>query len=98
MATGQPITLALRPHDIHLASTDKPGDVRFSGKVHLTEPLGDVTILDVKAQDATMKMVLREEIAAKYQVGQNIDLGFDPADAHLFDRETGARLGAAAKG
>lgn len=98
VATGQPITLALRPHDIHLAANAKPGDVKFTGKVHLTEPLGDVTVLDVKAQDATMKMVLREEVAAQYTVGQEIELGFDPADAHLFDRETGARLGAAAKG
>lgn len=95
ISTGQPITLGLRPNDIHLASDAHEGALKFPGKIHLTEPLGDVTILDVQAKDATMKMVLREEIAAHYSVGQEIELSFDPADAHIFDRETGARIGAA---
>lgn len=95
VSAGQPITLGIRPQDIHLGGTTRPGAVKFPGTVHLTEPLGDVTILDIKTQDATLKMVLREEIAATYTVGQDIELGFDPADAHIFDRTTGARIGAA---
>ncbi len=91
--SGQPVTLGLRPHDIELAQDGSPRSARFKAKIHLTEPLGDVTVIDVAAQDATMKMVLREEVAAQYTVGQDIEVAFDPADLHVFDKNTGARLG-----
>jgi multiple sugar transport system ATP-binding protein len=61
-------------------------------KIHLTEPIGDVTIIEIAAQKTMMKMVLREEIAAKYSVGDEIEVAFDPADLHIFDRTTGKRL------
>lgn len=89
--SGQPVTLGLRPHDIALAGTG-PETTRFTAKIHLTEPLGDVTVIDVKARDTTMKMVLREEVAAQYNVGQEIEIAFDPADLHVFDQATGDRL------
>ena len=92
VAAGQPVTLGLRPHDISLAGGGAARATRFPAKIHLTEPLGDVTIIDVAAKDASMKLVLREEIAAQYAVGQDIELGFDPDDLHIFDAETGARL------
>ncbi len=85
---GQPLTVGLRPHDIALANGGGGG---IPVKIHLTEPLGDVTIIDIKARDADMKMVLREEVAAKYKVGDEIAITFDPKDLHLFDPTTGAR-------
>ena len=63
-----------------------------SGKVHLTEPLGDVTILDVAVGNDVLKLVLPEHKAAAYNVGQPIDLSFQLADAHLFMTETGTRV------
>jgi multiple sugar transport system ATP-binding protein len=89
--SGQPVTLGLRPHDIALAGTGAEA-MRFTAKIHLTEPLGDVTVIDVKARETTMKMVLREEVAAQYKVGQEIEIAFDPADLHVFDQTTGERL------
>ncbi len=94
VGSGQPVTLGLRPHDIELAQDNSPRSARFSARIHLTEPLGDVTVMDVATQDATMKMVLREEVAAQYQVGETIEVAFDPTDLHVFDTTTGARMGA----
>lgn len=96
VSSGQRVTLGLRPHDITLANGGSSRVTRFTAKIHLTEPLGDVTIVDVTAYDTALKMVLREEVAAKYEVGQNIEISFDPADLHIFDRDTGARLGPSA--
>lgn len=92
VASGQPVTLGLRPHDIALAEAGASG-TPFKARIHLTEPLGDVTVIDVAADQAEMKMVLREEVAARYQVGQEIEITFDPADLHVFDQTSGARLG-----
>ncbi|MEM9577627.1 MAG: ABC transporter ATP-binding protein [Pseudomonadota bacterium] len=91
LPTGDDLAIGLRPHDISLADAKVSGE-RFAAKIHLTEPLGDVTILDVAAQDVAMKMVLREEVAAQYAVGDEIEVSFDPADLHFFQRESGQRL------
>ena len=93
VASGQSVTLGLRPHDISLAGGGTSRATRFPAKIHLTEPLGDVTVIDVTARETGMKMVLREEIAAKYNVGDDIEIAFDPEDLHVFDPSTGARLG-----
>jgi multiple sugar transport system ATP-binding protein len=92
VAQGQHVTVGLRPHDITLANDAPSPTPKFTGKVQLTEPLGDVTILDVIARDTTIKMVLREEVAAKYAVGENIEITFDPKELHIFDQSTGTRL------
>jgi multiple sugar transport system ATP-binding protein len=101
VSSGGPVTLGLRPHDIGLAEGPARGSARGSGrrakfpvKIHLTEPLGDVTVIDVAAQNTMMKMVLREEIAAKYSVGDEIEIAFDPEDLHIFDQSTGKRRNA----
>jgi len=90
------ITLGLRPQDLHLserapASTQGAG-LTLPGKIHLTEPLGDVTILDIDIRGKLMKMVLPEDVAAVYSQGQVIDLSFRLADAHLFMTESGVRI------
>ncbi|MBX2824346.1 MAG: ABC transporter ATP-binding protein [Gammaproteobacteria bacterium] len=92
---GDAVTLGVRPHDLHIngntPSAFQP-DLALSGKVHLTEPLGDVTILDISVDDHVLKLVLPEEKAASYNVGQPIDLSFQLADAHLFMTDTGTRV------
>ncbi len=88
VAGGQPLVIGLRPHDIALANGEAR---RIPAKIHLTEPLGDVTVIDIKARDTDMKMVLREEVAAKYKVGDEVAITFDPKNLHFFDPSTGSR-------
>ncbi|NJO37566.1 MAG: TOBE domain-containing protein [Rhizobiales bacterium] len=64
----------------------------MAGKVHLTEPLGDVTVLDVEAGGAVLKMALPEEEALIYPVGTEIAVAFRPDAAHLFDQGSGKAL------
>ena len=68
------MTIGVRPHDIvppeARASATHDGP-RLSGKVHLTEPLGDVTILDVDVGGHILKSVLGEELAASYAPGSS---------------------------
>jgi multiple sugar transport system ATP-binding protein len=90
-ASGQSVTFGIRPHDIHLGHDVGPDAIRFPARIHLTEPLGDVTIIDVAVRDEILKLVLPEETAANYSVGDEIEIGFDPTDTHLFSAETGAR-------
>jgi multiple sugar transport system ATP-binding protein len=89
---GAEVTFGIRPHDVAPAGPDANGP-RFAATVHLTEPLGDVTVLDIEAAGAVLKMALPEEEALAYAPGTALTIELSLADAHLFDRETGHALG-----
>ncbi len=95
LSQGDEVTLGIRPHDLHVSdlNADSNGaNYDVSGKIHLTEPLGDVTILDIDVAGNILKLVLPEEKAASYRLGQDINMSFQLSDAHLFMSTTGTRV------
>jgi len=90
-AVGTELLVGIRPHDLAPARQPPRGPA-FRGRVRLTEPLGDVTVIDVGAGDAVLKLVVPEDRALTYDVGSEIELDLPPADAHLFFRETGVAI------
>ncbi len=91
-AAGTELLFGIRPHDLVPVRGDAEGP-SFRARVHLTEPLGDVTILDLDAAGTLLKTVLPEDEAVAYAVGDELDVGYSLADAHLFFRETGVHIG-----
>ncbi|MGF1474224.1 MAG: ABC transporter ATP-binding protein [Geminicoccaceae bacterium] len=91
LETGDDFLFGIRPHDI---SIDGLGDhqPQFRARVHLSEPLGDVTILDLRIRETLLKIILPEERAAEIPVGSDLDITLSLDDAHLFHRETGVRV------
>jgi multiple sugar transport system ATP-binding protein len=69
-----------------------PRGPSFPATVHLTEPLGDVTVIDVEAGGTLLKMALPEEEALAYRQGVELALELALHDVHLFHRESGATL------
>jgi multiple sugar transport system ATP-binding protein len=61
--------------------------------VHLTEPLGDMTVIDVEASGTVLKVALPEEQALAYAVGDELALQLSLADAHLFRGDSGTAFG-----
>ncbi|MFT5896234.1 MAG: multiple sugar transport system ATP-binding protein [bacterium] len=95
LSSGDAVTLGIRPHDLHVScDTDASflPDLNITGRIHLTEPLGDVTILDIDVNGNLLKIVLPEDKATAYSPGQNIGLSFQMSDAHLFDADSGLRV------
>lgn len=93
LSNGEEVTFGIRPHDIRLNDGQMAaGQLALKARIHLTEPLGDVTILDLAIRDALVKMILPEEVAAELSAGQEIDVSFAAGDGHLFMRETGTRV------
>jgi ABC-type sugar transport system ATPase subunit len=91
LASGMPLFVGLRPHDIRLGADSTRGRV-VPARVHLREPLGDVIVLDLRLGAHEAKMVVREEQGASIVEGSAIEVTIDPADLHLFAAETGVRL------
>ncbi|MBT3534116.1 MAG: ABC transporter ATP-binding protein [Rhodospirillaceae bacterium] len=95
---GSELIFGFRPHDVAPA-TDTGGDdgdgggtMRIAAKVHLIEPLGDVVILDLTAGETQLKMVLPEEQAIRYSVGDDVPVNLRVENSFLFARETGTAI------
>jgi multiple sugar transport system ATP-binding protein len=91
LASGAEVLFGIRPHDLYPARAEPRGP-RFPAAVHLTEPLGDVTVIDLQAGDAVLKMALPEEEALAFRHGTDLAIELSLADAHLFHRETGVAV------
>ena len=89
--TAEPVLFGIRPHDIQPANGALRGP-GFAATVHLTEPLGDVTVIDLQAAESLIKMVLPEHEALAYRVGDTVDVEISMEDTHLFFRETGVLI------
>jgi multiple sugar transport system ATP-binding protein len=89
LEAGTEVLFGIRPHDLAPAAAGGPG---FSARVHLTEPLGDMTVIDALAADTVIKVALPEEQALAYAVGDELALQLSLADAHLFHRDSGQAL------
>jgi multiple sugar transport system ATP-binding protein len=91
LESGAEVLLGIRPHDLMPAAEAGDG-AGFRARVHLTEPLGDMTVIDVEAAGTVLKIALPEEQALAYGVGDELALRWSLADTHLFHRDSGAAL------
>ena len=87
LSVGDQVTVGVRPHDITIGVAGG-----FRATIQLTEPLGDITVLDLALGGEHLKMVLPEDRAQALGPGQEIEVVIRPEDLHLFDRETGRRI------
>ena len=89
--TAEALLFGFRPHDVIPANGDAGGP-RFRATVHLTEPLGDITVLDLTAGDTPFKMVLPEDQALQYSAGDEVDVQIALDKTHVFARATGTAI------
>jgi multiple sugar transport system ATP-binding protein len=85
-------TVGVRPQDVSQVDNQDAAPLRFPVRVALTEPLGDVTILNVLAGNARLKMILPQERAERIRVDDQFDCTLALQSLHLFARETGTAI------
>ena len=78
------VVLGVRPGDLEIRPSGLPA------RVERIEDLGDSAILSFVADGRLLK--LKTDRLPAVSEGDHVHLGFAPARAHVFDRETGARL------
>jgi len=81
--------IGIRPNDLRPASS---GETSIASRVHLIEPLGDVTVVSVDAFGETLRMVLPEASATGMKLGDAVPVTFDPARIHIFRAATGQAI------
>jgi len=90
---GRDVVLGIRPEDIHHIAEreDAPADQRGRVQVEVVEPLGAELIVYLQAgpHEFTSRMDTRNRISA----GDYLDVVFDTAKLHIFDKQTEQSLG-----
>ncbi|MBV9756328.1 MAG: ABC transporter ATP-binding protein [Alphaproteobacteria bacterium] len=93
-AAGTKLRAGIRPQAIRPRNGAALAGPHFAARVFLTEPLGDVTILDIVAgADCRMKMVLPQEQAWDLVLDAPLECELDGDQICLFTEETGTAIG-----
>jgi multiple sugar transport system ATP-binding protein len=87
LADGAQVTLGLRPEALVI---DPSG--AFAGTVEVVEPKGSETLVFVRVDEGDLMCVSADK-RARFTPGEPVRVGFDRAEAHLFETNTGRRLG-----
>jgi len=87
---GRDIILGIRPEQIALGTGEGNGMPGIRAEVQVTEPTGPDLLVFVTLNQTKVCCRLAPDVAC--QVGDNLNLQFDPARVLLFDAESGERL------
>ena len=87
-ADGQAVAYGVRPDHLELAGNAERG---VPGEIVVVEPTGSETELVVRIGDA--QLVVEAHGRTTLQPGDKVTFAVDPANVHLFDQSSGARLG-----
>lgn len=85
------VILGMRPEQIALVGGDADGQPSIRAEVQITEPTGPDTLVFVTLNQTKVCCRLAPDVAP--QVGETLNLQFDPSKVLLFDAATGERLG-----
>jgi multiple sugar transport system ATP-binding protein len=80
-AASKVVEIGIRPEDLSLCETDRPGALR--GEVYVVEPLGNETLVEVRLGDAVVELLAERGWSAP--IGAPVGVTFDPAAACFFD-------------
>ena len=83
---GQPVTVGIRPEDLHVATGHDAADATFDAVVEVVEPLGSEILLDVKTGGNSL--VARVDPTVRVKVHEPIRLALNAERLHFFDKKS----------
>jgi multiple sugar transport system ATP-binding protein len=88
-AMGENALVGIRPSDITLGEKSKGA---IASKVHMLEPLGDVTVVSVEAGGEMLRLVLPESQASKFKPGDATSVLLRSDRIHIFRAASGQAI------
>ena len=88
--TSNVCILGVRPQDVLVYKDAKRKKGLIRAVLDVTEPLGDVMILDLKVGDYLVKAVVSPDFKA--ELGDEVWIAFPANKVHIFDKKTGSTL------
>ncbi|MBY6058021.1 ABC transporter ATP-binding protein [Leisingera daeponensis] len=87
-APDGPLTLGFRAEDASIAA---PGEGQINAPIYTMELLGDATMISVRVGGALVSVKADKTFRA--EIGQTVSIAVPQGICHLFDGQTGARIG-----
>ena len=87
----KPVTMGIRPEDMHEVTPQDPPNRVFDAKVEVVEPIGHEIYLDVTV--GTFEVIARVSPDTPVKVGQTIKLAATVDKLHAFDPQTERAIG-----
>jgi multiple sugar transport system ATP-binding protein len=87
---GQPVTLGIRPEDLHVASDADPAELTFGAVVEVVEKLGSEILLDVQVGPGMMVAAVEPTVRAN--IRDRLRLALNPNRLHFFDTQSEAAI------
>ena len=88
-AASDEVVLGVRPQNVHVYR-EKRKDTITKARLYVSEPLGDILILDLKVGESLVKAVVSPDFKA--EMGDEFWVGFPVDKIYLFDKKTGEAL------
>jgi multiple sugar transport system ATP-binding protein len=88
-SAGERALMGIRPSDLRASA---PGENGVASRVHLLEPLGDVTVVSLESANQILRLVLPEQQAANLRLGDPFAVAIDPAKIHVFRARDGVAM------
>ena len=88
-AKGAELKLGIRPTHFSL-HREQPAGPSLPAEVYISEPLGEVQIIDLSFRGQIIKMVTDPEV--RVSIGESVWLSFDMERTHVFDQATGLKI------
>lgn len=88
-ATSAEVVLGIRPRNVDVYR-EEGKDAIVKARLYVSEPLGDMLILDLKVGESLVKAVVSPEFKA--EMGDELWIGFPADKIYLFDKKTGEAL------
>jgi len=86
-STSDEVVLGVRPQDVLVYKDARGKKGVIKAVLDVTEPLGDMVILDLKVGDYLVKSVVSPEFEA--ELGDELWIAFSANKVHIFDKKTG---------
>ena len=90
-AGSRPITIGIRPEHFEPATSDHPGVIRM--RAEIVEKLGADTLVHGILGPRGPALTVRLPNDAGFGAGEEVSIAVDPLHLHVFDAESGRRIG-----
>ncbi len=78
--------LGIRPENVCISMSDTGSKNRIPGKIYVTEPLGDIVIVDVMIGKSIVRV--KCNTGGEFRLNEKVWLEFKEDKIHLFDKDT----------
>lgn len=86
LPSDRKVILGIRPENIKIYKDKSLDSQLIQGNIYITEPLGDIVIVDIKVGKNIIRV--KSDALINYEINEKVFLELNPEAIHIFDKKT----------